>query len=190
MRLRPRPATLAALDDRIYRWCRSALQERHYAERLIVGITRAQNGWAIASQAALAVDRDRRWAWARANAVLGAAWAAAKLVSRIVRRPRPNLDDCRPARHKTDRESFPSTHATTAFAAAIALPPLLPRTPLICLAITTAAGRLLLGEHYPSDVAAGAALGLAVAAPVSLGLPKRAPRRTWTARVARLASKA
>jgi membrane-associated phospholipid phosphatase len=132
---------------------------------VILAVTRAQNWWAAASLTALILDHDRRRAWARANAVLGAAWAAAKLISRTVRRPRPNLADCPPARHKADRESFPSTHATTAFAAAIAVPPLLPRTPLILLAITTAGGRLLLGEHYPTDVAAGAVLGITVAAP-------------------------
>jgi membrane-associated phospholipid phosphatase len=47
----------------------------------------------------------------------------------------------------------------------MALPPLLPRTPLVVIALATASGRLLLGEHYPSDVAAGAVLGVAVAAP-------------------------
>jgi hypothetical protein len=75
---------------------------------VILAVTQAQHWWALASLAALAVDRDHRRAWARANAVLAAAWAAAKLFGRTVRRPRPNLDDCRPAR-TTDRESFPST---------------------------------------------------------------------------------
>ncbi len=167
----PRPAahsSLAAIDDRIYRALRSALHEHHDVERLIVAVTRAQHWWAVASLTAVVVDHDRRPSWARANTALGAAWAAAKLSSRTVRRPRPNLADCPPARHKTDRESFPSTHATIAFAAATALPPLLPRTPLILLATATAIGRLLLGEHYPSDVAAGAALGAAVAAPFAI----------------------
>jgi membrane-associated phospholipid phosphatase len=165
----PRPPgqpTLTAVDERIYRWFRSALRERERTERLIIAVNRAQHWWPVASlAAALVADTDRRAAWARANAILGGAWTAAKLVSRIVSRPRPNLPDCRPARHKTDHESFPSTHATTAFAAAIALRPLLPRTPLLLLAIATSTNRLLLGEHYPSDVAAGAALGTAVAAP-------------------------
>ncbi len=120
-------SSLAAVDERIYRSFRSALPARGPLERVILATTKAQNCWALASLAALVVDRDRRSAWVRANAVLGGAWAAAKLISRAVRRPRPNLSDCRPARHKTDRESFPSTHATTAFAAAVALPPLLPR---------------------------------------------------------------
>jgi len=160
-----RQSTLAAIDERVYRSFRSALHQRQRPEHLILRITRAQNWWAVASLAALVLDRDRRGAWARGNAILAAAWGAAKLISRAIRRPRPNLADCRPARHKTDRESFPSTHVTVAFAAAVALPPLLPRTPLILLAIATATGRLLLGEHYPSDVAAGAALGAVAGAP-------------------------
>jgi decaprenylphosphoryl-5-phosphoribose phosphatase len=132
---------------------------------VIVGVTRAQNLWAIAGVVAVAADRDRRRAWTRAEAVLGAAWAAAKLVSLTVGRPRPNLCGCPPARRKADGQSFPSTHVTVAAAAAVALPPLLPRTALIVIAIGTAIGRLLLGEHYPSDVTAGAILGTAVAAP-------------------------
>jgi membrane-associated phospholipid phosphatase len=157
-----RQATLIAIDERIYRTFRFALDERHDTERVIIAITKVQNWWAAASLAALLADRDRRSAWARANAALAGAWVAAKLTSRTVRRPRPNLADCQPARHNSDRESFPSSHATIAFAAVVALPPLLPRTPLILFAITTASGRLLLGEHYPSDVAAGAILGTAV----------------------------
>ena len=160
-------APLAAIDDRMYRAVRAALHDHQHIERVILAVTRAQNWWGIGGLAAIVVDRDRRLAWARANTVLGAAWAAAKLISRTVRRPRPNLTDCPPARHKTDRESFPSTHTTVSFAAAVALPPLLPQPPLILLAITTATTRLLLGEHHPTDVAAGAALGAALAAPLA-----------------------
>ncbi len=164
----PRPLshpTLTAIDDQIYRSVRCALYHHEDAERAILAITRAQNLWPIAALLVVIVDGDRRAAWARATAVLGSAFAVAKLVSRTVGRPRPKLDECPPARHKPDRQSFPSTHTTVSFAAAIALPPLLPRTPLIALAVATASGRLLLGEHYPSDITAGAALGAAMAAP-------------------------
>ena len=56
-------ATLAALYDRIYRAFRFALHEHHDAERVIVGVTRAQNWWAVASVGALILDRDRRGDW-------------------------------------------------------------------------------------------------------------------------------
>jgi hypothetical protein len=66
------------------------MNTRH-TERFIVGVIRTQNWWAVAGIAAFVADRDRRDAWTRSNAVLGAAWVAAKRVSRTVRRPRPNL---------------------------------------------------------------------------------------------------
>lgn len=163
----PGQAPLTTIDEQIYRAFRSALHDRPHTERAILAVTRAQHWWAVAGLAAIVVDREHRSAWARANTLLGGAWAAAKLISRSVRRPRPNLSDCPPARRKSDRESFPSTHTTVIVAAAVALPPLLPQTPLILLAIATATTRLLLGEHYPSDVAAGAALGAALAAPLA-----------------------
>ena len=61
--------------------------------------------------------------------------------------------------------SFPSGHATTAFAAAVALALLVPRTGwwAIPLAAVIAYSRVFLGVHYWSDVVAGALIGTAVA---------------------------
>jgi membrane-associated phospholipid phosphatase len=165
----------ADLDARIYRYFRSALLHRQGAEPMILAVIRAQNWWAPAGLATMIADRDRRPAWAHANTVVAIAWATAKLLSRAIKRPRPHFVDCPPARLKTDRESFPSTHATVSFAAAVAVTPLLPTTPLHALATATAIARLLLGEHYPSDVAAGAILGIGIAAPFCRRRPD--PRR-------------
>jgi undecaprenyl-diphosphatase len=55
--------------------------------------------------------------------------------------------------------SFPSSHATSSFAAARAFGRLLPAPPLYAAAAAMGVSRLCLGVHYPSDVAAGAALG-------------------------------
>jgi undecaprenyl-diphosphatase len=67
--------------------------------------------------------------------------------------------------HKPDA-SFPSDHATAAFAiaAAIWLRLRLVGAAALLLAAALAVGRVAVGVHYPLDVAAGAALGTAAAA--------------------------
>jgi membrane-associated phospholipid phosphatase len=86
--------------------------------------------------------------------------------------------------------SFPSGHAATAFAAAVAVGMLYPRfrTPLLALAATVALSRVYLGVHFATDVLAGSVLGAAIglatgivvrvqAAPRSL-VPSPAPSGT------------
>ncbi|MFF1636890.1 phosphatase PAP2 family protein [Streptomyces sp. NPDC058249] len=112
--------------------------------------------WLAAGLAGAAVDRERRGAWLRATALTAAAHAASMGVKRIVRRPRPA--HVVPLVRTAGRHSFPSSHATSAAAAAVAygalgasvVPP---------LAAAMCVSRLVVGVHYPSDVAAGAALG-------------------------------
>jgi membrane-associated phospholipid phosphatase len=57
--------------------------------------------------------------------------------------------------------SFPSSHATTAFALAFAVAALWPRTriAMMIFALVIAATRLVLLAHHPSDVVAGALVG-------------------------------
>jgi undecaprenyl-diphosphatase len=63
-----------------------------------------------------------------------------------------------------DTPSFPSGHATTAFAAAVAVGLFYPRLrlPLLTLAALVGLSRIYLGVHYTLDVVAGAALGVAI----------------------------
>ena len=58
--------------------------------------------------------------------------------------------------------SFPSGHANTAFALAFAVSALWPRTLLfmLCYALVICATRLVLLAHHPSDVVAGAMIGV------------------------------
>lgn len=89
------------------------------------------------------------------------------LIKRTVGRTRPwsimdvDLDDTLMNPHSY---SFPSGHAATAFAAAIILAARFPRWrwPLLGLATLIALSRVVLGAHWPSDIAAGALIGTAV----------------------------
>ncbi|MEV3968938.1 phosphatase PAP2 family protein [Streptomyces sp. NPDC050698] len=112
--------------------------------------------WLAAGLAGAALDGARRGAWLRGTALTAGAHLVSMGVKRVVRRPRPAHVD--PLVRTAGRHSFPSSHATSAAAAAVAfgalgahaVPP---------LAAAVCVSRLVAGVHYPSDVAAGAALG-------------------------------
>jgi undecaprenyl-diphosphatase len=72
--------------------------------------------------------------------------------------------------------SFPSGHAATAFGAAVALAVLAPAVRWWALLVATlvAVSRVYLGMHFTADVAAGAALGTAVALAV-VAVARRLP---------------
>lgn len=72
-------------------------------------------------------------------------------------------------------QSFPSGHSTTAFALAAVLGFLSPRWfyPVLLLAAMIGLSRLTLGVHYPSDVLAGAVVGLVGAYAVRLAFADR-----------------
>ncbi len=118
--------------------------------------------WLAAGAAAAAADPARRAAWLRGTALIGAAHLVSMGVKRVVRRPRPPLAGHRaPLVRTAGRHSFPSSHAASSAAAAVAFAALAPMTrryvPVAAAAMC--ASRLLVGVHYPTDVAAGALLG-------------------------------
>jgi undecaprenyl-diphosphatase len=106
---------------------------------------------------------EQRRTFGRAGLLVFGSFVANQAVKFAVGRPRPNLPDLPPLVHTRSNRSYPSAHATTSAAAAVALSPVLPRGPLFAVAGALALSRLYLGVHYPSDTLAGAALGVAVA---------------------------
>jgi undecaprenyl-diphosphatase len=93
------------------------------------------------------------------------------LVKLIVRRPRPVLEGLPPLGGAPSSLSFPSAHATSSFAVATAMTRVDTWGALaFLLALALALGRPYLGMHYPSDVLAGALLGIALGRIVPLSL--------------------
>ena len=112
--------------------------------------------WLAAGLTAAAVDAPRRTAWLRGTALTAGAHVVSMGVKRVVRRPRPA--HVVPLVRTAGRHSFPSSHATSAAAAAGVFGARGVRAAWP-LAAAVCASRLVVGVHYPSDVAAGAALG-------------------------------
>lgn len=119
--------------------------------------------WLAAGLTGACADAPRRTAWLRATALVAASHAASMAVKRVVRRPRPLLPGAGPLVRTAGRHSFPSSHAASATAAAVAFTALAPRAPFPPLAAAMCLSRLVAGVHYPTDVACGALLGAAAA---------------------------
>jgi membrane-associated phospholipid phosphatase len=116
--------------------------------------------------------RERWWLWA---AVMGLAPLLESVLKQLVARPRPEDVSL----------SFPSGHSTAAAAffgavmfLAAALPPracVVVRLGAVVMIVLVGMARVILRAHWPSDVLAGIALGLALAAAAGW-LATREPR--------------
>jgi membrane-associated phospholipid phosphatase len=123
-------------------------------------------GWLAVGLLGALVDRARRRDWVTATAGVAVAHGASIAVKRVVRRPRPADPRVQVLVGTPSRLSFPSAHATSTTAAAVLFGRLLGRRLAPVLVPPMALSRLVLGVHYPSDVAVGALLGAGVAAAV------------------------
>lgn len=99
---------------------------------------------------------------------LAIATITTQLLKRIVNRPRPyeSYPDIYPDVYESGK-SFPSGHTTTAFSTAAALTLTTKKwyiaVPAFAWATSVGYSRMYLGQHYPSDVLMGAAVGTASA---------------------------
>lgn len=154
----PHPRGLHALDHRIVAALRAYGADPRVGATARVLSWAGEHGavWLAAGLAGALADRPRRGAWLRGTVLTAGAHAVSMGVKRVVRRPRPAHVE--PLVGTAGRHSFPSSHATSAAAAAVAFGALGARA-VPPLAAAVCVSRLLAGVHYPSDVAAGAALG-------------------------------
>lgn len=130
-------------------------------------------GWLAVALLGAVVRPARRRDWLVAGAGAFAAHAAAVLIKRAVRRRRPSHPAVAVNVGTPSKLSFPSAHATSTAAAAILMGKATGLPLPVLLVPPMALSRILLGVHYPSDVAFGVALGAAVAA-----IAKRA-QKVW-----------
>jgi membrane-associated phospholipid phosphatase len=127
--------------------------------------------WVLLGIALALLDPDRRESWLICAALGPAAIALNYGVKLLVRRPRPVLEGLPPLGGAPSSLSFPSAHAFSSFAVATAMVRVDPATAgALVVALALSLGRPYLGMHYPSDVLAGALLGvlLGLAVPLSL----------------------
>ncbi|WP_093081036.1 phosphatase PAP2 family protein [Pseudonocardia oroxyli] len=123
-------------------------------------------GWLAIGAVGAAVnhrDRRRRREWVLSAAAVAFAHGASIGVKRVVRRPRPDHPSVRVLVGTPSRLSFPSSHATSTTAAAVLYSGLLRSRAPLAVVPAMALSRLVLGVHYPTDVATGTALGATVA---------------------------
>jgi membrane-associated phospholipid phosphatase len=170
---------LLGLDERLSeRTYRAFAGQPGVCRRLLTGYTRLTQRpelWpTLAAILLLGGRHDRRRSIA-AIAETAAGWGANSALKRIINRSRPPVAQ-QPPRSDADGASFPSTHAATGFAAAAAFSDLHDARSLYLLAASTALARLPLGEHYPSDLVVGAALGAAVGHTAHRAITRRMPR--------------
>jgi undecaprenyl-diphosphatase len=143
-------------------------------ERAAKALGKAGNNgaiWMVLGVALALLDPSQREAWLLCTALAPIAIGFNYVVKEVVKRPRPVLEDLPPLGGAPSSLSFPSAHATSAFAVATAMTRVDPLGALaFALAFALALGRPYLGMHYPSDVLVGAVLGVALGLVVPLSL--------------------
>jgi len=131
-------------------------------------------GWVALGAVGAVVDRRHRTRWVDLGVAAFSAHASAVVLKRVVRRRRPSDPRIQVLTPTPSDLSFPSAHAASTTAAALSLVPLVGRPAAVATAASMGLARVLLGVHYPTDVVAGAALGL-----IAVRVGRRLRGREW-----------
>jgi membrane-associated phospholipid phosphatase len=162
---------LRALDSRVLYAMRTRFHGR-VAETIAKWLGRiGEYGviWFVIGLVLAFADPDNGEDWLVAGILGPVAIVLNFAVKLVVRRPRPVLEGLPPLGGAPSSLSFPSAHASSAFACATAMTRIAPEAAvLFVLAAGIAACRPYLGMHYPSDVLGGVILGTALGLVVPL----------------------
>ena len=155
---------LVAIQDQLY------TPETAKAARGLSYFGEHDLGWLAVAGLGGAVDKQNRSKWLALGVGTFAAHAATVVLKRIVRRKRPDYPYVRVGVKTPSKLSFPSSHATSTTAFLVAVSRLTGRkAPLLGVPVMMAS-RMVLGVHYPTDTAVGAAIGAATAEVVMKGM--------------------
>ena len=160
-------------DERAFRVVNGLADPR--AHRVASAITELGSIWASVGGAAVLAASGRRRTAARGLAAAGIAWLAGQGLKKLFERPRPYEADAQGTRLLVDppkASSWPSSHPAVllAFVETVGREAgvhAAARGALTGLAGAVGLSRVVVGVHYPADVAGGLLLGRAVAAAVS-----------------------
>ena len=161
------------LDLRLLRWMRTHGHSPGI-ESAAQALGKAGNNgavWLVLGVALAIIDSERAQEWL-VCAVLGPVAIVLNYgIKLLVKRPRPVLEGLPPLGGAPSSLSFPSAHALSSFAVATAMYRVDPATAgALVVALAISLGRPYLGMHYPSDVLAGALLGILLGLIVPLSL--------------------
>lgn len=121
--------------------------------------------WIAATIVLLIPKKTRRVGIMSAAALLGSLIINNHMIKNLVQRPRPfvTFTDLQILIPTPSEFSFPSGHTSSSFAAAAVFYRFLPKKlgiPAVVLAVLIGFSRLYVGVHYPTDVIAGAVMGV------------------------------
>lgn len=122
-------------------------------------MTDQSDAWLAIGLVGGALDARRRDRWMYAAGRIALVELSVHAIKRVLPRPRPRLQ-LPPLARTPSPMSFPSSHTAAAVAAIDAFEGLIPGSFLQLIAVVSAFSRLYLGVHFPSDVAAGAGIGV------------------------------